>query len=107
MVQLAIIQVRKVEPEMADEKAGKTLNRRDFIRNVMHAGAVFSAGGIAGVLLSKSASEEMVWQLDPNLCIQCEKCALNCVLPQSAVKCFHSYSLFCHSSGEHTSPRFF
>jgi len=78
---------------MADEKAGKTVNRRDFIRNVMHAGAVFTTGGIAGVLLSKSTSEEMVWQLDPNLCIQCEKCALNCVLPQSAVKCFHSYSM--------------
>ena len=35
----------------------------------------------------------MVWQLNPNLCTQCEKCSTNCVLPLSAVKCVHSYSM--------------
>jgi electron transport complex protein RnfB len=49
--------------------------------------------GAAGVLLRRSSAEEMVWQLDPGLCMQCERCAGNCVLPQSAVKCVHSYSM--------------
>lgn len=34
-----------------------------------------------------------VWQLDPAKCIQCGKCATNCVLQQSAVKCVHRYEM--------------
>jgi len=30
-----------------------------------------------------------VWQLDPAKCIQCGRCAKNCVLQPSAVKCVH------------------
>ena len=45
------------------------------------------------MLIKNSSSEEKVWQLDPNICIQCEKCSANCVLPLSAVKCVHSYSM--------------
>jgi Na+-translocating ferredoxin:NAD+ oxidoreductase subunit B len=31
------------------------------------------------------------WQLDPLKCIQCERCATECVLKPSAVKCVHLY----------------
>jgi Na+-translocating ferredoxin:NAD+ oxidoreductase subunit B len=34
-----------------------------------------------------------VWQLDPTKCVQCGRCATNCVLTPSAVKCFHQFSL--------------
>ena len=78
---------------MANDKSDKTVNRRDFIHKGLNTIAGFTIGGIAGVLISKSSSEEMVWQLDPNICVQCEKCSTNCVLPQSAVKCMHSYSM--------------
>ena len=78
---------------MADKTSKKPLNRRDFIRKSLHAVSVLTTGGLAGILFSKSSSEEMVWQLDPNICIQCEKCSVNCVLPHSAVKCVHSYSV--------------
>jgi electron transport complex protein RnfB len=78
---------------MADKTSKKPLNRRDFIRKSLHAAAGLTVGGLAGILFSKSSSEEMVWQLDPSICIQCEKCSVNCVLPHSAVKCVHSYSV--------------
>ena len=69
------------------------MKRRDFLRSSLNTIASLSIGGISGVVLSKSSAEEMVWQLDPNICIQCEKCAENCVLPHSAVKCVHSFSM--------------
>lgn len=68
-------------------------SRREFIRSGLNALAGISLCGIAGVLFSRSASGEKVWQLDPNICVQCEKCSQNCVLPQSAVKVVHSFSM--------------
>ena len=43
------------------------------------------------------AVQRTVWQLDPAKCIQCGKCATNCVLPLSAVKCVHRFEMcgFC------------
>ena len=76
------------------EKAKKDpVKRREFVKKSFHAIMGLTVGGLAGILFSKSSEEEMVWQLDPNICIQCEKCAVNCVLPHSAVKCVHSYSM--------------
>ena len=69
------------------------MKRRDFMQAGLNTVAGITIGGIAGILFTKSSSEEMVWQLDPNVCVQCEKCAINCVLPNSAVKCVHSYSM--------------
>ena len=34
-----------------------------------------------------------VWQLDPARCVQCGRCATNCVLNPSAVKCVHAYAM--------------
>lgn len=34
-----------------------------------------------------------VWQLDPNKCVQCGRCATTCVLSPSAVKCIHCFAL--------------
>ncbi len=78
---------------MPKSKSRAALPRRDFLRGALQALAGLSLGGITGLVVGKSAPEEMVWQLDPNICIQCEKCAVNCVLPHSAVKCVHSYSM--------------
>ena len=80
-------------PDMADKKEKKPVKRRDFVRKSVRAVLGLTVGGLAGLLSRKSSGEEMVWQLDPNICIQCEKCAVNCVLPHSAVKCVHSYSM--------------
>jgi electron transport complex protein RnfB len=78
---------------MSNNKAKKPIKRRDFMQTGLNTVAGITIGGIAGILFTKSSSEEMVWQLDPNVCVQCEKCSTNCVLPQSAVKCVHSYSM--------------
>lgn len=78
---------------MTEEELKKQVNRRDVMRFSLNTIAGISIGGLAGLLLNNSSSEEMVWQLDPNLCIQCEKCWTNCVLPFSAVKCVNSFSI--------------
>ena len=78
---------------MKDNKPDNLINRRDFLRSSLHTVASITIGGIAGYLIGRSSSEEMVWQLDPSICVQCEKCSQNCVLPQSAVKVVHSFSM--------------
>ena len=78
---------------MADEEQKKQVNRRDILRVSLNTIAGITIGGVSGMLVKTSSSGEMVWQLDPNVCIQCEKCSTNCVLPLSAVKCVHSYSM--------------
>jgi electron transport complex protein RnfB len=78
---------------MKSDKEGKLTSRRDFIRSGLHTVAGIALGGIAGVLIGRSASGDLVWQLDPNICVQCEKCSQNCVLPQSAVRVVHSFSM--------------
>ncbi|MEI6563854.1 MAG: hypothetical protein WCO42_06055 [bacterium] len=37
--------------------------------------------------------QRTVWQLDPAKCIQCGRCATNCVLQLSAVKCVHRFEM--------------
>lgn len=64
------------------------IDRRDFIR----AAAVVAAGSGAW-LASRPDAASMVWQIDPSKCIQCGRCATNCVLNPSAVKCVHTYEI--------------
>ena len=78
---------------MSNTEIKKRVKRRDFLRSSLNTLAGLSIGSVTGFLVNQSSSEEMVWQLDPNVCIQCEKCSTNCVLPFSAVKCVHSYSM--------------
>jgi electron transport complex protein RnfB len=78
---------------MNDKKLDKNINRREFLKKGLNTAAGVSLAGVAGVLAVNSNSEELVWQLDPNKCVQCEKCSTNCVLQESAVKCVHSYSM--------------
>ena len=75
------------------KKSQDQLKRREFLRTGLNTIAGLTIGGVAGLVAGKSGSKEMVWQLDPNICVQCENCAVNCVLPQSAVKFVHSYSM--------------
>ncbi len=78
---------------MADKIPARSINRREFVKKGIGTAAGVSLAGVASVLGVNSTSEELVWQLDPNKCVQCEKCSTNCVLHESAVKCVHSYSM--------------
>lgn len=91
---------------MAKKEKKKKLNRRDFIDR----GFRFSIGaglvGLSGLLAKKSFSNEYVWQLDPDKCIQCGRCATECVMTLSAVKCFHVYDMcgYCDLCGGYLRP---
>ena len=67
--------------------------RRDFLRTGARGACVVGLGGMIGVLADRSDGEQMVWQIDPLKCNQCGKCATNCVLKPSAVKCVHAYAM--------------
>jgi len=52
-----------------------------------------AACGGCGRLPDCASRGGTVWQLDPALCVQCGRCAENCVLTPSAVKCVHNFSI--------------
>lgn len=82
----------------------KTSTRRDMLR-------IFISALCAGVIWffsrkKRTPAVKYVWQLDPEKCIQCGKCATECVLSPSAVKCVHSYAIcgYCDLCGGYHVP---
>lgn len=75
---------------MADEPSGKS--RREFIAEGVRTGGLIAASAVLGGLATK-ASGATVWQIDPAKCIHCDRCATECVLGPSAVKCVHAYAM--------------
>jgi len=68
--------------------------RREFFRKGVRGVALAAIAGTGGYLgLRRSRPTRYVWQLDPAKCVQCGKCATNCVLKPSAVKCVHAYAM--------------
>jgi len=67
-------------------------SRREFLRGGFAGVGFLALGGAAGVLSHRSGGRT-VWQIDPYKCIQCGKCATDCVLEVSAVKCVHVYAM--------------
>ena len=67
--------------------------RRTFIKKVARYSAIGIVSGTALYALKNSISNDLVWQIDPFKCTQCGRCATNCVLDVSAVKCVHAYAL--------------
>ena len=91
---------------MADQKKKNKLNRREFIFNTIRITVVLGLGGVATFLGRRSLTGETVWQLDPAKCIQCGRCATNCVKSPSAVKCVHVYDIcgYCDLCGGYFKP---
>ncbi len=85
----------------------KSLNRRDFLRKTVGSLAGLGVAGIAGTALLHSDDETFVWQLDPEKCVQCGRCATECVLTPSAVKCVHAYAIcgYCKLCGGFHQPQ--
>jgi electron transport complex protein RnfB len=54
---------------------------------------VLALGGTLGGLIARGPRRGEVWQIDPEKCIKCERCATECVLTPSAVKCVHAFAV--------------
>jgi len=92
----------------ADEHA---MTRRGWLRAGLRTAVFAALGGFAAAMVKRGRRlctragsvctdcperdacelppRRTVWQLDPEKCTQCGKCATNCVLEHSAVLCFH------------------
>jgi Na+-translocating ferredoxin:NAD+ oxidoreductase subunit B len=84
----------------------KSTNRRDFIQNGARLSLALALGGIGGLSLSKITGSDYVWQIDPFECTQCGRCATECVMSPSAVKCVHAFDLcgYCDLCGGYFKP---
>ena len=91
---------------MKEKKENKTQNRRDFIQSTSRFAMVLGIGGLGGLVLSNAKAGEYLWQIDPFKCTQCGRCADECVLTPSAVKCFHAFDLcgYCDLCGGYLKP---
>ena len=66
------------------------MRRREFIR----AGLGVAVGlGVGGLLTARASASGTVWQIDPDICVQCGNCSTKCVQTPSAVKAVHAYDV--------------
>jgi electron transport complex protein RnfB len=77
---------------MQDKDEGRQ-TRREFMGRGVRGACMLALGGGIGFLGSRSQGEDSLWQIDPWKCVSCGKCATECVLDVSAVKCTHNYSM--------------
>jgi Na+-translocating ferredoxin:NAD+ oxidoreductase subunit B len=74
------------------EKPSKQ-TRRAVLGDGVRGAGLLGIGALTGFLAGRESQAETVWQLNPDLCVQCGLCATECVLETSAVKCVHSYDV--------------
>lgn len=88
------------------ENQSKSKNRREFIQSGVRLSLALALGSVSGLALSKVVEDDYVWQIDPFECTQCERCATDCVMSPSAVKCVHAYDLcgYCDLCGGYFKP---
>ena len=91
---------------MKKKANNKPIKRREFIESSTRFGIVLGLGGLGGLLADRAMTEEFVWQIDPFECMQCGRCADECVLTPSAVKCVHAFDLcgYCDLCGGYFKP---
>ena len=81
-------------------------SRRELFRAGLRVSATAALGGVAASLAVRAETGPTVWQIDPEACVQCGRCATHCVLSPSAVKCVHAYDLcgYCRLCGGYHRP---
>ena len=85
---------------------GKDISRRHFLTQVGRGPSIVAIGSVAGFTLDQMLGKHKVWQIDPEKCTQCGRCADYCVLPISAVKCYHAHEMcgYCDLCGGYLKP---
>jgi electron transport complex protein RnfB len=73
--------------------SGKQWTRREVVRAGLAGLAGVGLVGVGVLAPLRRDGDEWVWQLDPQLCVQCEGCADRCVKSTSAVKCVHAFDM--------------
>lgn len=88
------------------EEKNKAQSRRKFIQNGMRVSLLLSLGTVSAAALRRVTADEQVWQIDPFKCTQCGRCATECVMTPSAVKCIHAFDLcgYCDLCGGYLKP---
>ena len=74
-------------PEIPD------MTRRDFLCGAARGAGLVVTGTMVGAVAVRSHAAQTVWQIDPFKCIQCSKCATECVLRPSAVKSLNAFPM--------------
>lgn len=69
------------------------LSRRALFQAGARGVGLLGFGAAAGWLGARESTADTRWQINPDLCIQCGRCATACVLKVSAVKCTHSHGV--------------
>lgn len=84
----------------------KKNNRRAFINNSARFSLALGLGALGLAAARNTSVDDYVWQIDPFKCTQCGRCATDCVLSPSAVKCVHAYDLcgYCDLCGGYFKP---
>lgn len=67
--------------------------RREIITGGLRGVGVLACGGLLVGTAKRSQAAGTVWQIDPAKCTQCGKCATECVINPSAVKCVHEFAM--------------
>ncbi|NQT24308.1 ferredoxin [candidate division KSB1 bacterium] len=91
---------------MENPSNNSKVTRRRFMRDSVRSVLALGIGAVSGLLIGRSTKQNIVWQLDPEKCVQCGRCATDCVLDESAVKCVHAYDVcgYCELCGGYSKP---
>jgi len=71
----------------------KKVTRRSLVSGGLRSSLLLAVGGVAGMALWRARQGGTLWQINPQKCIACGNCATYCVQKESAVKCFHDFSM--------------
>jgi electron transport complex protein RnfB len=88
-----------MKPEGTPEgEGGDRVSRREILRGGMMGAGLLGIAGTGAALATMRALDGKVgggrlWQIDPHTCTACGKCATNCVLEPSAVRCVHAFKM--------------
>ena len=76
------------------DAAGGGVSRRGMLGWLLRGAVAAAVATVAGRAVRRpAAGSHMVWQVDPAKCTQCGRCATECVLQPSAVKCVHAFAM--------------
>lgn len=87
-------------------KKDDKFDRRSFLQRGARLTLGLSLAGVGTAAALNGGKDKYVWQIDPFKCTQCGRCATDCVLNPSAVKCVHAYDLcgYCDLCGGYFKP---